>query len=859
MSRKFQDSTITCPICDKMLFITEHREPTIQYAFTCKGCNWKPKRFLIPQTDITLQTAYARLHKSLLLKFSCPECNLLLKINENKNENSIVIECYECKYIKKFSLSEQKITPEQAFHTLKADLGYGNMIEHHPSTADITRPQYKEIIEFIQHSVDIGKKFIIVNAPTGIGKSYIAANLCLYFKEGTILTDQKSLQQQYINEFSWMKQAKGKNNFLCPNLDFQKTCNFGHCKDCEFKCSIDDFEVLNRSTENEKVVFSNNSNFNPLKQQYRESLRDLEEIPSEEKTIFAFDLLNDKLKIEFENNLSEFLIKYNNNYYFAHADNRVPKGASLIKENENLIFKSKDVCPYYQQKFIAQISSYSVYNYSMYLKNLISTNRKIEFAKMHSLPEDNSDSLQSTESVLICDEAHLLPDNLKGSQDCQVDLKLIKNLFPDFDIEKTLLLGKNKKYRELLSELTKISNDLGNLILDQNKHSSCLKFLKSRTHINLHRNESTCMKHKKLYSRCKGCQKITQMINDGSILNCVEHLSHDEELSCRSTHGHLNTEENIKNQYYSLSDCLSAINFISKSIKHNDEAYTISIRENKITLEPLLMHSLASQLFEKFDHVIFLSSGIFEPFFINELGINHHLCTSKSFPNPIPKSNRKIFKKFVDEVGLQKFLVTEKNKTPYNEKIYDEQVTRIANGIIQILESHANEKGIIHVNSIKDQNHIQSKIQNLSPNHYDRLTFIDTEERDYSIKSMNNQDLLEIHKQKPNSVLLSSSMWFGVSLDGDEGKFCIIATPPFIPNDAYIEAKIKEDSFGTEWKEVSQAFKLIQGCGRCVRGIDDAAYTYILDKGTTPILDTLVSFTHQHPEFAWMTESIQDF
>ena len=93
------------------------------------------------------------------------------------------------------------------------------------------RPQQRFIIDEIEKHILAGVKYIIVNAPTGIGKSLIAMTLGNYFKNCYICTGQKSLQDQYMKEFCHMAcTVKGKANFEC--LDYKRERD-GHINDCD--------------------------------------------------------------------------------------------------------------------------------------------------------------------------------------------------------------------------------------------------------------------------------------------------------------------------------------------------------------------------------------------------------------------------------------------------------------------------------------------------------------------------------------------------------------------------------------------------------------------------------------------------
>ena len=91
------------------------------------------------------------------------------------------------------------------------------------------RPRQEELLLEIQKALDEGFKTIIVQAPTGIGKSPIAVAICKYFELGYICTSQKVLQDQYQHDFKELATVKGRSYFRCsvnPSLD----CGRGQCQ-----------------------------------------------------------------------------------------------------------------------------------------------------------------------------------------------------------------------------------------------------------------------------------------------------------------------------------------------------------------------------------------------------------------------------------------------------------------------------------------------------------------------------------------------------------------------------------------------------------------------------------------------------
>lgn len=102
------------------------------------------------------------------------------------------------------------------------------------------RSQQEEILQFTKDSIKEGKKFVMIDAPTGVGKSYAAIMIADWYRKEInkkaridIVTNTKLLQDQYIRDFSFAANLKGKNNYWC------KRQNMG-CGDAQ---------ILNKATE----------------------------------------------------------------------------------------------------------------------------------------------------------------------------------------------------------------------------------------------------------------------------------------------------------------------------------------------------------------------------------------------------------------------------------------------------------------------------------------------------------------------------------------------------------------------------------------------------------------------------------
>lgn len=79
------------------------------------------------------------------------------------------------------------------------------------------RPSQRLALEKFVDVTNKDRKFTILELPTGVGKSGVAVTLGRYAqKEGAyLLTIQKMLQQQYLDEFPELVEMKGAGNFRC--------------------------------------------------------------------------------------------------------------------------------------------------------------------------------------------------------------------------------------------------------------------------------------------------------------------------------------------------------------------------------------------------------------------------------------------------------------------------------------------------------------------------------------------------------------------------------------------------------------------------------------------------------------------
>lgn len=130
------------------------------------------------------------------------------------------------------------------------------------------REQQKQIIEEL-NKLDDTKKFIFIQAGTGVGKSALAVSICRTLGKGFILTTTKQLQDQYNKDFNKLSftHIKGKGNYSCNEQGYDKLnvdnaiCNFDKEYKCDAKGKNKCVYYKLREKANKSEVFCTNYHF----------------------------------------------------------------------------------------------------------------------------------------------------------------------------------------------------------------------------------------------------------------------------------------------------------------------------------------------------------------------------------------------------------------------------------------------------------------------------------------------------------------------------------------------------------------------------------------------------------------------
>lgn len=181
---------------------------------------------------------------------------------------------------------------------------------------DKIRSSQEKIINFTLNAFENdNKKTVIIEAPTGLGKSAIAITLSNYFKNDKessklssyILTTQRILQEQYVKDYNIPK-IWAKHNYYCKQR-YNVSCQFGSWINKIFK----NFNYCNCTYDIEKNIFFN-SHVSITNTQYM-----LSHIEYEPQTVSKRRLLVVDECHNLENDIIEFVsLEINKNFLSNH-------------------------------------------------------------------------------------------------------------------------------------------------------------------------------------------------------------------------------------------------------------------------------------------------------------------------------------------------------------------------------------------------------------------------------------------------------------------------------------------------------------------------------------------------------------
>lgn len=253
---------------------------------------------------------------------------------------------------------------------------------------------------------------------------------------------------------------------------------------------------------------------------------------------------------------------------------------------------------------------------------------------------------------------------------------------------------------------------------------------------------------------------------------------------------------------------------------YSDSKYIIEKDNFNVTFTPLKIDLLSKHIFDHAEKIVLMSAtfvGVKN--FVKTLGIGSDDYDYISINSEFDSSKSKI------KVSKD---------TPLNYENIDYLLPKLIKRIETLLDKHSDVKGIIHTQSRKITEFLQTEIDK---KYLNRLLI-----REPGVK---NEELLHKHisTERP-TVLVSPSMTYGVDLKDNLGRFQIIIKLPYLPlTDKRVKLINKVDK---NWYTLQMFNNLIQACGRTTRNKEDYSITYIMDSN---FLSKFEIYYNELPEY----------
>lgn len=374
---------------------------------------------------------------------------------------------------------------------IKAD-EYLNNFPH-----DKFRNNQDGVIKQICEAFNSGYKNIILEAPTGFGKSAIAITIARTLGSSYICTATKDLQTQYSRDYQFLKIAKGKGNFLCRvKEDFVESnkylcpscnsktqmeckhtsCEYGPClsdesmegSGCKYRTFINDYKIDDKGKENERIFISRDK-IQSYKNEYSDWIH-LQNFnnPREWNPCYYFDQLFQALKASHSIfNYSIFLSLLSNKNMMQQRDLLVLDEAHLL-ETEIVKFRGLSISKKRWRRYIHDFKMLD-YGYDMHgwLEFLINLERTILVSigyesLVQSLAKErkvkygyDSTNKSKPRNKRIVSASELFED------DASLELNVRSENGKNLDVDKELLI-------EIVQDIDKLTRTINNILSNPN-------------------------------------------------------------------------------------------------------------------------------------------------------------------------------------------------------------------------------------------------------------------------------------------------------------------------------------------------------------------------------------------------------
>jgi Rad3-related DNA helicase len=233
-----------------------------------------------------------------------------------------------------------------------------------------------------------------------------------------------------------------------------------------------------------------------------------------------------------------------------------------------------------------------------------------------------------------------------------------------------------------------------------------------------------------------------------------------------------------------------------------------------VTLKPVYVHHFVSPLLFKYGNAVVLLSATFLDVNVlcRSLGIDKEHVAARRMKNRFPAKNRPIYLKTVAKMVGGKA----------NMHNWAPAMTKAVN---EISLKYPDKKGIIHTQNFAILDHLLEHCDKRVSRRF--LT-----QRQYP----NKQELMKMHVECDNTIIVAPAMHEGVDLHGDLSRFQIICKVPY-PDRFSNKQLDRRADIDPKYYNWLTALRLVQSAGRSIRSETDYADTYIIDEAIYRFLD----------------------
>ena len=127
----------------------------------------------------------------------------------------------------------------------------------------VPRSQQLAGLEFLKKSILSNNKYFLLNLSTGVGKSFLTIMFANWYKNFInelkldILTNSKVLQNQYIKDFPFIKNFKGKQNYFCQKHSVDCASGKEICKILKTPCETCPYDRAKTAWQSSQIGLTN--------------------------------------------------------------------------------------------------------------------------------------------------------------------------------------------------------------------------------------------------------------------------------------------------------------------------------------------------------------------------------------------------------------------------------------------------------------------------------------------------------------------------------------------------------------------------------------------------------------------------